>query len=340
MAANQENSGGTAARRRRFAFWLLPLLVGGLYLFTDSGPRDLPPEDADPSRQTVDPASQASNLPSPEPAAVGFFGPVSRLTPVVGDWNGDGRDETGVYHAYGGIGRFLLDDGGNDSPDPNLLAVLYGPSRVTPVAGDWNGDGRHQLGFYGSRGEIAEFVLDSNDNGSLDPGDRICNYGLATDTPIAGDWNGDGCDQVGTFRPIGDIGQFILDSNDNGVWDPTDGVFLYGLATDRPVVGDWDGDGRDDIGNFRAAGEIGQFILDSNGNGVWDPTDRVFSFGLASDIPIAGDWNGDGRDEIGNFRVDGDCALFILDSNNSGRWEATDLVRRYRPAVQKTNESQ
>ncbi len=47
------------------------------------------------------------------------------------------------------------------------------------------------------------------------------------------------------------------------------------LSSDTPIVGDWNGGGRDEVGNFRVADNLGQFIFDSNDTGRWDPTDIV-----------------------------------------------------------------
>jgi hypothetical protein len=79
----------------------------------------------------------------------------------------------------------------------------------------------------------------------------------------------------------------------------------YGNATDRPIVGDWDGSGTKRIGIFRN----GTWYLDTNGNGVLDASDKIVSFGQAGDIPIVGDWRGTGRVAIGLFRQ----GTFILD---------------------------
>src|SRR5262249_38390552 len=63
-----------------------------------------------------------------------------------------------------------------------------------------------------------------------------------------------------------------------------------GTSGDIPIVGDWNGDGRDKIGVFRN----GQFLLDFNGNGTWDPDsnfgDLVLSFGQAGDLPVIGNF--------------------------------------------------
>ena len=70
-----------------------------------------------------------------------------------------------------------------------------------------------------------------------------------------------------------------------------------------PVVGDFNGDGIDEIGVYRG----GVFYLDSNGNGKLDGQDAVIQLGEAGDVPVVGDWDGDGRDEVGVYR-DGDIA--------------------------------
>jgi len=53
-------------------------------------------------------------------------------------------------------------------------------------------------------------------------------------------------------------------------------------------VGDWNGDGRDKAGIFRA----GLWVLDYNGNGQWDgpSIDRTLILGQHSDMVIAGRW--------------------------------------------------
>ncbi len=74
-------------------------------------------------------------------------------------------------------------------------------------------------------------------------------YGTRGGIPLAGDFNGDGVDEVGVFVD----GYWYLDLNGNGVWDDGDVIAQLGRAGDQPVVGDWDGDGKADIGIFGAA---------------------------------------------------------------------------------------
>jgi hypothetical protein len=79
----------------------------------------------------------------------------------------------------------------------------------------------------------------------------------------------------------------------------------FGAPGDVPVVGDWDGSGVKRLGVFRN----GTWILDLNGNGVIDSSDKTISFGSAGDVPVVGDWNGTGGIKLGLFRQ----GVFILD---------------------------
>ena len=71
-----------------------------------------------------------------------------------------------------------------------------------------------------------------------------------------------------------------------------------------PIAGDWNGDGIDTPGVFRA----GLFIVTNgingqNVNGSAPLADATFAFGVTGDLPVAGDWDGDGFDTVGIFRL-------------------------------------
>ncbi len=102
------------------------------------------------------------------------------------------------------------------------------------------------------------------------------------DVGIAGDWNGDGSDTTGVFRPGNGV-IFLKNLNTSGFADV---ALNYGLAGDQPVIGDWNNDGIDTIGVYRNA----QFLLrNSNTIGF---ADIVFALGNPGDMPIAGNWDG------------------------------------------------
>jgi len=190
--------------------------------------------------------------------------------PVVGDWNGDGRDTIGVYR--NGI-FYLRNSNTNGYAD---LSFTFGLPGDLPVAGDWNGDGIDTIGVYR---DGTFFLRNSNSSGAPD---IVLTLGIPGDVPIAGDWTGKGFDTVGIFRPSNGA-LYLKNTNTTGFADI---VLTYGLPGDKPVVGDWDGDGVDTIGVYRN----GVFYLrNSNTNGYADIT---FGLGVVGDEPIAGDWDG------------------------------------------------
>jgi hypothetical protein len=104
---------------------------------------------------------------------------------------------------------------------------------------------------------------------------------------------------------------------------PPDKVFAFGgVPGDIPLSGDWNGDGHTKAGIYRSSN--GVFILDYDGDGQFTSADKVYNLGVGTqpgDVPVAGDWNGDGRTKVGLFRQG---FFWILDTNGNGTFESGD----------------
>jgi len=173
------------------------------------------------------------------------------------------------------------------------------------------------------------FYLDYNGNGVWNGAavDRSYNFGISGDIPISGDWNSDGTTEIGVFRPSTHL--FYLDYNGNGAWNGAsiDKQYNFGITGDTPISGDWNADGRTEIGVYRPSTHM--FYLDYSGDGAWNGAsiDKQYNFGITGDIPITGDWNLDGKYEIGVFR--NSTHLFYLDYNGNGAWNGASVDRQY-----------
>jgi hypothetical protein len=101
-----------------------------------------------------------------------------------------------------------------------VLAVQFGVGSDRPVAADYTGDGKTDIGFYRpSSGEW--YVLRSEDMSYY-----AVQFGLGTDEPVVGDYDGDGMADIGVFR--------------QGVWyvnRTTQGMLIasFGQNGDKPV---------------------------------------------------------------------------------------------------------
>jgi FG-GAP-like repeat len=70
----------------------------------------------------------------------------------------------------------------------------------------------------------------------------------------------------------------------------------FGTSTDRPVPGDYTGDGKADIAFFRPSTGF-WFILRSEDSSFYS-----VPFGTNGDIPTVGDYDGDGKNDTAVFR--------------------------------------
>ena len=122
-------------------------------------------------------------------------------------------------------------------------------------------------------------------------------------------------DSIGVFRS----NEWFLDVNGSGTWDAGDRTFTFGIAGDKPVTGDWNGNGLTKVGAVREYAWGLEWYLDMNGNGAWDTgIDQIFGdFGDPGDVPVTGDWSGSGTTKIGYFRA----GTWCLDTNGNGTYD-------------------
>jgi hypothetical protein len=73
-------------------------------------------------------------------------------------------------------------------------------------------------------------------------------------------------------------------------------AFGFGVSTDKPVQGDYTGDGKSDVAIWRpATGEW--FVLRSENLSYYS-----VPFGISPDVPAPGDYDGDGKIDTTVFR--------------------------------------
>lgn len=188
-----------------------------------------------------------------------YYGLPATDLPIIGDWDNDGKDEIGIFRPNdGGLSKLhlvirdwsTLSSGAGSSDYTISLGGSY-PNNI-PISGNWDGIGGDDYG--GFNPATNTFYLYTLNLGTSSASRYMdVPYGITGDKPISGDWNGDGKDEIGIFRPLAPnpyTNSFYLDLGLTGDQHEM-GPYELGNVGDEPLIGDWDGNGFDNLGVYR-----------------------------------------------------------------------------------------
>jgi FG-GAP repeat/Viral BACON domain len=209
------------------------------------------------------------------------------------DFDSDNKSDLGYYRS--GLWGFLKSAQSYSTGNP--LFFSWGAANQQPICADFDGDGKADIGYMvpPSGGQSAAYaILLSSRNYSFATGQPLfvpAGFPSIGDTPVVGDYDGDGKADPGIWRAT--QGVWIIPKSSSNYMQY---VFAqWGQLGDVPVIADFDHDGKADIGFYRN-GLWG--ILKSSANYSTN-SPIFFSWGGAGLQPIVGDFDGDGQADIG-----------------------------------------
>jgi len=196
--------------------------------------------------------------------------------PVVGDWNGDGISDFGVYSQDNNTWSI---DWNKDSK-ADLVFSLDGMGLTDiPLVGDWDGDGRDTPGYF-SPSDYQWHLYEGESSHLLEV--ISIRGGSATSVPLVGDWNRDSKDTWGVYRS--ETGEINLENEYIGNLSGVD----YTLPSNTTIiVGDWFGTGRDTLAFIDRTDWV---LLPVNCSCTYSNFPVAYRYPVDDGIPVSGYW--------------------------------------------------
>ncbi|MFF8835163.1 FG-GAP-like repeat-containing protein [Streptomyces sp. NPDC015130] len=244
---------------------------------------------------------------------------------VTGDFNGDGISDVAVMRKYATETKLWTFLGKTNGAFQTPFATWTGPvaswqwERAVLHSGDSNGDGRDDVIAWYEYSDTSDalFTFVANPQGGF--GTPVKSWTSTTWTramgkTVTGDYNGDGRDDIAVFYDYagGAIKVWTFLAQPNGGYAAPVVGFTHDGWGDWAIThvhsGDFDADGRDDVLFWfdHPDGRDIAYVLKSNANGTFVAPRAALTIPAGSLTygamkTVVGDYNGDGRDDIGSM---------------------------------------
>ena len=182
-----------------------------------------------------------------------------------GDFNGDGRDDVLWRNANGAVTNWLGQANGGFAG--NIANSYNNPGTGWSVAGtgDFNGDGRDDVLWRNTAGDVTNWLGQANGNFVGNAASSYNNPGAGWSVAGTGDFNGDGRDDVLWRHTSGIVTNWLGQANGGFAGNAANVFVNPGAGWSVFGTDDYNGDGRDDVLWRNTNGDVTNWLGQANG---------------------------------------------------------------------------
>jgi hypothetical protein len=197
-----------------------------------------------------------------------------------------------------------------------IVSFPTGAYPASVAVGDFNGDGHLDIATANEAGDNVSVLLGDGVGGfTAAPGSPFA-AGVSPTSLVVGDFNGDGIPDLVTANTYGTTVVVLLGNGLGGFTAAQGSPFATGPGPASVVIGDFNGDGIQDLATADDGSDEVSILLGNGAGGFANPVS--FPVGLTPGSLAVGDFNGDGIPDLATANVNSGNLTVLLGNGTGG----------------------